>query len=88
MYVTRKKQKFLFIIAVIFLDIFVCMYVIITQSIKYELITHTNLEMRAKMIECLIKIARRTTGAKGYNFLAGFLRVFKMILKHLLKVFC
>ena len=32
------------------------------------------------------KIARRTTGAKGCNFLAGFLQVSHMILKHLLKV--
>ena len=33
-----------------------------------------------------IKIARCTTGAKGCNFLAGFLQVSQMFLKHLLKV--
>ena len=28
------------------------------------------------------KIAKRTTGAKGCNFLAGFLQVSHMVLKH------
>ena len=32
------------------------------------------------------KIARHTTGAKGYNFLTGFLQVSYMFLKHRLKV--
>ena len=32
------------------------------------------------------KIARRTTGAKGCNYLAGFLQVSHMFLKHLLEV--
>ena len=32
------------------------------------------------------KIARRTRGVKGFNFLAGFLQVSNMFLKHLLKV--
>jgi hypothetical protein len=32
------------------------------------------------------KIARRTTGAKGCNFLAGLLQVSYMFLKHILKV--
>ena len=34
-----------------------------------------------------VKIARRTTGAKGCNFLAGFLQVSQMFLKYILKVF-